>query len=90
MRINVIALSITTGLLWGGAILIVALLNMMWPPYGRILLEFAASIYPGYHIGPNIGQAVIGSLYGLVDGAVGGLVFGWLYNFLSRRLPGGA
>ncbi len=89
MRINITAFSITAGLVWGGAILSVAVANLIWPPYGRAFLELAASIYPGYHIGPSIGQGVIGTLYGLVDGAMGGLIFGWLYNLLSRQHPGG-
>jgi len=87
MRFNVIALSLTAGLFWGAAILIVAAANLIWPGYGRAFLELAASIYPGYRPGPGIGPLVTGTLYGLLDGAVGGAVFGWLYNLLSRRFP---
>ena len=90
MRFNVTALSLTSGLFWGAAILIVASANLMWPSYGRAFLELAASIYPGYHPGANIGSVITGTLYGLVDGAIAGAVFGWLYNLLSRWLAGGA
>jgi hypothetical protein len=85
MRFNLTALSATAGLIWGGAILLVALANLVWPSYGRAFLELLASIYPGYGAGSTFGQAIIGSLYGLVDGAIGGFIFGWLYNFLSPR-----
>jgi hypothetical protein len=87
MRISVSALSITAGLFWGAAILIVALANSIWPGYGRAFLELAASIYPGYQATSSIGSIVTGTLYGLVDGAIAGAVFGWLYNLLARDVP---
>ena len=90
MRFNVTALSLTVGLFWGAAILIVASANLIWPSYGRAFLDLAASIYPGYHPGPPVGSVITGTLYGLVDGAIAGAVFGWLYNLLSRQFPGGA
>ena len=85
MRIGIGALSVTCALIWGGAILVVATANLIWPSYGRALLELAASIYPGYQAGPSIGSVVVGTLYGLADGAIGGAVFAWLYNLLLRR-----
>jgi hypothetical protein len=90
MRCNVTALALSVGLLWGAAILVVGLANLVWPGYGRAFLDVAASIYPGYHPGPGAGSIVTGTLYGLVDGAIGGAVFGWLYNLLAHRRPGGA
>ena len=86
MRFNVIALSATAGLIWGGAILVVGAANLIWPPYGIAFLDLMASVYPGYEPGPGTGSVITGTLYGLVDGAVGGAVFGWLYNLLSRTL----
>jgi hypothetical protein len=90
MRFNTIALALTSALFWGGAILIVAAANFIWPNYGRAFLELAAAIYPGYRPDPSIGSIVTGTLYGLVDGAIGGAVFAWLYNFLASRFPGAA
>jgi hypothetical protein len=90
MRFNVTALSLTSGLIWGAAILIVALGNLIWPGYGLAFLELAASVYPGYHPGADIGSVITGALYGLVDGAIAGAVFGWLYNLLSRLFTRGA
>ncbi len=85
MRLNVTALAATAGLLWGAAILIVAVANSVCPDYGRAFLELAASIYPGYQPGPSIGSMAIGTLYGVLDGAVAGAVFAWLYNLLAGR-----
>jgi hypothetical protein len=88
MRLNVIALTITTGLLWGAAVLLTTVANAIWPPYGQAFLDLAASIYPGYNAGPTIGQIIIGTIYALVDGAVGGLLFGWIYNSTLKCCPG--
>ena len=87
MRLNVIALGITTALLWGGAIFLVACANLIWPSYGGAFLDFTSSIYPGYHAGLGSSSVITGTFYGLVDGGVGGMVFGWLYNLLVRRWP---
>jgi len=84
MKLNVIALGLAAGLLWGGAVLVVALANLAWPDYGRTFLDLAASLYPGYHPG-GAGSAVVGALYGLVDGAIGGALFAWLYNLIAAR-----
>ena len=84
MRLNITALSLTAGLFWGGAVLIVALANNVWPGYGRAFLDLCASIYPGYRPGVGVGSVITGTLYGLVDGAIGGALFAWLYNLLAR------
>jgi hypothetical protein len=90
MRFNVNALTVTAGIFWGGAILIVGLANIIWPGYGRAFLEVVGSIYPGYYAQPRIGQVVIATLYGIVDGAIGGFLFAWIYNSVARRFSAGA
>ena len=90
MRLDVTALALTGGLLWGAAMLIVASANLIWPNYGQAFLALVASIYPGYRPGAGAGSVIIGTLYALVDGAVGGGVFAWMYNLFARRRPGGA
>lgn len=84
MRLNVTALALTAGFIWGGAVLIVALANLVWPGYGGAFLDLCAAIYPGYRPGTGIGSVVTGTLYGLVDGTIGGALFAWLYNLLAR------
>ena len=90
MRLNVTALALTTGLFWGGAVLVVALANLFWPGYGRAFLDLCASIYPGYRPGAGMGSIITGTLYGLVDGAIAGTVFAWLYNLLGGGRSAGA
>jgi len=84
MKLDIKALALAAGLLWGGAVLLVSLGNMLWPPYGGAFLNFAASVYPGYNPAGNVGSTIIGTLYGLVDGAIGGAIFAWLYNRFSH------
>lgn len=84
MKLNLKALALAAGILWGAVILLTALLNLMWPTYGGAFLSGISSLYPGYTPGAGAGSMVIGTLYGFVDGAIAGLVFGWLYNALAR------
>ena len=84
MRLNPKALAYVSGALWGGSFLIVGLVNLSSPEYGREFLELLASVYPGYAADRTIGGVLIGTGYALVDGAVGGWLFGWLYNRLVK------
>lgn len=88
MKFDIKALALTAGLFWGAAILIVALANLIWPPYGRAFLDLSASIYPGYRPGTGLGSIITGTLYALVDGAICGALFAWLYNLLSPSRQG--
>jgi len=87
MRFNVMALSVTAGVFWGAALLIVGVANLIWPGYGKAFLDLVSSVYPGYHAGSSFGDVLIGTIYGVVDGAISGAIFGWLYNLVSHRLP---
>lgn len=89
MRLNITAFALTAGLLWGGALLVVALANLIWPNYGTAFLSLASSLYPGYHPGGGAGSVLTGTLYGLVDGAIGGAGFAWLYNLLAGARSAG-
>jgi hypothetical protein len=84
MKLDVKALAIALGVLWGLAIFLTAVANLIWPTYGRTFLEVVASVYPGYTAEASVGQAIVGALYGAVDGAVTGLVLAWLYNRFVR------
>ncbi len=84
MKLDSKALAITFALLWGGCVFLVALINNMWPSYGGAVLNFASSIYPGFHPG-GLGNAVVGALYAALDGAVCGFLIGWIYNKTSTQ-----
>ena len=79
MKLSVKGMAVACSLLWGGAIFVGGICHRIWPSYGGALLDFAASIYPGYHPGGLI-SVVVGTLYALIDGGVGGALLAWLYN----------
>ena len=83
MKFNLKAMALAGGLFWGGAILALASANVIWPAYGRVVLDWAASVYPGYHPGTGAGSVITGTLYAFVDGCIAGALFGWLYNRLA-------
>lgn len=86
MKLNLKALALAAAIIWGAAIFLAGLGNLIWPGYGQALLQIAASIYPGYAASGGFGDVLIGTLYALLDGAIGGLVFGWLYNLFVGKM----
>ena len=86
MQLSLKALTIATAVLWGGAVLFTALVNLAVPSYGTECLKLMSSVYPGFHFSRTFGDLLVGTCYGLVDGGIAGFLFGWLYNFVARRL----
>ena len=84
MKLDVKGMALTFGLLWGGAMLLVGIVNMISGDYGQLFLATMASLYPGYYVGGTLKDAIVGALYGLVDGGIGGAVVALVYNRLSR------
>jgi len=84
MKLSVKGLAITAAILWGGAMLIMGSVNMMFPGYATNFLEVIGSVYPGYDPSTGISSIIIGSLYGVVDAGIGGAIFAWLYNLISE------
>jgi hypothetical protein len=82
MRLSVKSLAITAGVLWGGCLLVVGLLNLASATYGASFLHGMSSVYPGFHASRTVLDVLVGTCYALLDGAVGGLIFGGLYNGL--------
>jgi hypothetical protein len=80
MRLSLKAMAIAGGLLWGGGILFVGLMNLIFPRYGGNFIQLTSSVYPWFRDARSIGNVVIGTIDGLVDGAVAGLLLAWLYN----------
>jgi len=86
MKLSVKGLAIAFAIVWGGAIFLVGVANLVSETYGVAFLEVMASVYPGYSLDGDFGQVLVGTLYGALDGAIGGFVFGFLYN----KFAGGA
>lgn len=80
MKFDIKALAFAWAILWGGAVLLVALVNLGWAGYGQNFLELLSSWYPGYHAARSIVGVVTVTLYAIADGFFGGVIFAWLYN----------
>jgi hypothetical protein len=88
MKLSVKALAITSGLVWGGAMLTCGLVNLAARPYGRRFLEVMSSVYPGFHNSRTLGDVLVGAGYGFVDGAIGGSVVAAIYNQFAHQATG--
>jgi TRAP-type mannitol/chloroaromatic compound transport system permease large subunit len=84
MKFSTKGLALASGILWGLAMLLMGLANLVWGNYAQQFLQTVASVYPGYHATRSIAEVIVGTLYGTVDGFVGGAVFAWLYNQFAK------
>lgn len=84
MKLCVRSLTFASAVLWGGMFLLVALLNQLGGEYGAHLLDFGASIYPGYDGPAGFGSVLVVTMYALIDGAIAGALLAWLYNWFRK------
>jgi hypothetical protein len=85
MKLSAKALALTIGLLWGGAMFLIGILNMLIPPYGADILVVLGSVYPGVFGAGTFSEALLGAAYGAIDGALAGLLIAWVYNYCVER-----
>jgi hypothetical protein len=84
MRISLVAITLSSSIVWGATLLFAGLLHMADPAYGGAFLQMMSSVYPGADTAPTLGRILLGTVYGLVDGAVVGILFGLLYSAFSH------
>ncbi len=84
MKLSLKAVTLTAAIVWGLALFLVGMGNLLWPPYGKEFLEVMSSIYPGYKQQATFGDVIVGTLYAVVDGAIGGFITAWIYNSLAK------
>jgi hypothetical protein len=85
VKVSLKAIAIAAGVLWGGAILLLGVINLASPSFGLSFLQVISSVYPGFHVSRTIGDVLTGTVYALIEGAIAGLAFGWLYNLSMGR-----
>ena len=85
MKLDAIRLGCALSAVWGLAVLLVGIGNLIWPGYGVEFLKIIDSIYPGYRLGQwGFGGVVVATLYAVVDGWIAGFVLAWLYNLFTK------
>jgi len=80
MKLNVKALALTSGILWGGAVWFATLWLLLRGHDGTLIRQLD-HFYLGYSF--SFVGSFIGLVYGFIDGAIGGELFAWLYNKLA-------
>jgi hypothetical protein len=80
MKLNVKALALACGLLWGGAVCFATLWLIALGHEGT-LIRHLDHFYLGYSF--SVVGAVVGLVYGFIDGAIAGALLAWLYNKLT-------
>jgi hypothetical protein len=87
MRLSIKGLTIAGGIIWAFCVLLVGILNIIFPAYGVDFLKLMASAYPGYKASGQVVDLIVGMLYALLDGAGAGLIFALLYNAFANKAP---
>ena len=84
MKLNVLALGLACGLIWGLGLFIITwwIIAFDGQQPGETLV--LGRIYRGYEL-TTMGS-LLGLVWGFFDGLVGGMIFAWLYNLLATRL----
>jgi hypothetical protein len=84
MRLSEKAMTIVSALLWGAGILLVGLIHLAIPAYGKAFLDGISSVYPGFHGARSFTDALVGTGYALLDGGIGGFILARLYNLTAQ------
>lgn len=86
MKLGVIRLGLTMGVIWGGLVCLVGIGNLVLTGYGEAFLKVIDSIYPGYHMGQwGFWGVVVATLYAVLDGFIVGIIFAWIYNLFGKN-----
>jgi hypothetical protein len=81
-RLNVKALAIACGVLWGLGMLFVGWTSMLFG-WGTAFVVMMSSIYLWF--APTFLGGIIGAIWGFCDGAVAGAVLALLYNWAAKK-----
>ena len=76
-KLNVKALGLSLGLLWGGLTLLMGLSSIMFN-YCTQWVELLSTVYIGYK--PTLLGSIIGAVWGFIDAGIVGVLIAWLYN----------
>lgn len=77
MKLNIKALALSAGIVWGLVIFLLTYWFLIFGYDGNTLTKLS-NIYLGYSV--TWYGAFIGLVWAFVDGLIGGALLGWLYN----------
>ncbi len=84
MRLNVRALGLAGGIVWGLAIFLTTYWFLVFG-YGGTMLAKLSNVYLGYSV--TWYGAFVGLVWGFIDGFIGGVLLAWLYNKFAGKPP---
>ena len=82
MKLNKIALGLTTGIIWGVGIFLATNFLLIIGSQGQTISKLNA-FYFGYSY--SFLGSLVGLVYGFIDGFIIGWLFGLLYNFFAQK-----
>lgn len=80
-KVDVKALGLTLGIVWGAVMFILGIINMFLS-WGGAIEELMSTLYIGY--APTFLGSIIGGIWGFIDAGIGGVIVGILYNKLAK------
>ena len=80
-RLNIRALALAGGVLWGLYMLFIGWASMFG--WGTNFVATMSSLYIGFR-STFIGS-IIGAIWGFVDGAIAGAIIAWVYNMAAKK-----
>ncbi len=83
MKIKVWAFAVAAGLVWGGMVCLVTIIEVMRG--GGHFIYLLRIFYLGYRVSWT--GSIIGLGWGFLSGLALGAVFAWIYNLLSGNKP---
>ena len=80
-KLDVKALGLALGIIWGVCMIFAGITSMLWG-WGTKWMEVMSSFYVGYKA--TFLGSIIGGIWGFFDAGIGGVIVAWLYNKLSK------
>jgi hypothetical protein len=81
-RLNVKALAIAGGVLWGMYMLLIGWAAWLFN-WGTGFVVAMSSVYIGFR--PTFFGGIVGAVWGFIDGAVAGAIISWVYNSVATK-----
>lgn len=84
-KLDVRAFGLATGILWGGCMFLLGLINTYYK-LGGAIEQTMGTLYIGYK--STLSGSIIGGIWGFIDAGLGGVILAWLYNKFSQNSNG--